>query len=155
MVRLSSRWTPIVRRYALPVWLSMAILPAAYAVAQGGLTKNPWNLLIATVFVAGFGYLLHRQSKQLVDSVYDCGSFLQIQRDELVDRIPLEFIAEISTGHVPRSTTIVLQLSRETAFGVRVSFIPRYVFVKVPIGAHPIAKELLIRAAAARASSVV
>jgi len=154
MVRLSSRLNPFVRRFALPVWVCLAFGSAAYAAVQGGLTKDSSALFITAVFVVVFGYLLQRQSRQLVDSVVDCGGFLEVRRDEVVVRVPLQSIAEIATGYVPRSTTIVLRLSVETALGTSVRFIPRYMFLKLPVGAHPIAKELLARAAVARGSGV-
>ena len=152
MVRISSRWMPFVRRFSVPLWATVSAVSAGFAFVGGRTANDPWDVGFGLVFFVAFGVLLHGFSKDLVDSVHDCGTFLQVQRDEVTEQIPMRQITGVSTSLLARPAKIVLRLSQQSAFGHAVCFLPRVRFFTPPVGTNAIAKELLSRAAVARES---
>ena len=125
---------------------------AFVAAVSGALDTDPWKA-VDLVFLILFGVLLSRFTHTLVDSVGDCGDHLLVSRDGKFEKIPVQSIVEVDAGYLVNSGRVVLHLSPASSFGQEISFIPQYSLSLTGVGANSIAKELSIRAQAARAMS--
>ena len=100
--------------------------------------------IVAPIIMAVFGYFIMRQFVfDLVDIVYDDGDSLVVRNKNIEDRIPLSNIMNISHMSLSGPPRITLTLRENSKFGKEITFAPPHKFI--PLGTHPIARELIER----------
>ncbi len=89
----------------------------------------------------------------LADEVNDHGTYLEVRRGNVVDRIDFNNIMNVSAAEYINPPRVTLRLVRAGAFGKHVSFSPKVPFSFRPLTKSAIVENLAERAYAARSRS--
>jgi hypothetical protein len=155
MRKLSSRVTAIHKKAFPLVWFGGWGAFALIAF-QTGATRQNGGLALAIVpaFMAILGYFLMKNLLwDLVDEVYDAGSFLLVKNGGREYRVPFSDIVNVNSTvavNPPRITLRLKGASAQSGLGTEMVFSPQRPLTLNPFAKIPIAEELISRVEEAR-----
>jgi len=98
------------------------------------------------IFMAVFGFfLMKRLVWDLVDEVYDCGTYLLIRNRDEEDAVPFTNIMNVSVSAQQRPPRITLRLITPGKFGNEIAFSPATQFSLNPFAKNQVAEDLILR----------
>jgi hypothetical protein len=155
MRQISSRST-IFTKWIVPfLFCGFLLVFAGISVSDGTLEQDPLFLLgpfLGLVFsLAMFRFYLWN----LADTVFDHGTYLVAKRRGIEARVPLDNIMNVSSSALSNPKRVTLRLVKPCALGSEIAFIPKTAFTFNPFAKVAVAENLMERAFAARARSVV
>ncbi len=127
MQRISSKATYYQKRLLPIFWfgfLGFMIIVGFYSTV---FKKDgpPTAVLIVPLIMAAFGFFLFKKILfDLVDEVYDCGSFLLIKNGDTEESIPLSNIKNVNYSVMVNPPRVTLSLRESCSFGHEISFSP-------------------------------
>ena len=148
------------KRISTPYTFSRKIFPflfygflavfLGFVVMSGVFRKEPLFLVVPCV-MAVVGYFFMRAAlRDLVDDVFDCGSFLLVRKGRLKESIPLANIININFAINQRPARITLTLEKPGKFGKEISFAPPPRIYLTPYPRNEVVEDLIDRAQMAR-----
>jgi hypothetical protein len=150
MQRISSSGTFFSKRIFPALFLGFLAYFALDAYRSGDFSNDP--LLIAGIaFMALVGTFIFRVFVwDLADEVNDHGSYLEVRRGKVIDKIEFNNIMNVSAAEYVNPPRVTLRLVKAGAFGRHVSFSPKVPFSFRPLAKSAVVEELAERAYAAR-----
>lgn len=155
MRKLSSKMTAFHKKAFPLVWFSGWGAFAVIALSTGA-TQQTGGLALAIIpaFMAAFGYFLMKNLVwDLVDEVYDAGSFLLVKNGGREYRVPFSDIVNVNSTvavNPPRITLRLKGASAQSGLGAEMVFSPQRPLTFNPFAKVPIAEELIARVEEAR-----
>jgi len=149
-----------VKRISTPYTFSKKIFPflfygflavfLTFAVMSGVFRKEPLFLVVPCVMAVVGYFFMRAVLRDLVDDVFDCGSFLLVRKGHLEERIPLANVININFAINQRPARITLTLEKPGKFGREISFAPPPKIYLTPYPRNEVVEDLIERAQAAR-----
>ncbi len=155
MRKLSSKMTAFHKKAFPLVWFGGWGAFAIIALSTGA-TQHSGGLALAIIpaFMAAFGYFLMKNLLwDLVDEVYDAGSFLLVKNGGREYRIPFSDIVNVNSTvavNPPRITLRLKGASAQSGLGTEMVFSPQRPLTFNPFAKVPIAEELISKVEEAR-----
>lgn len=155
MRKLSSKMTALHKKAFPLVWFGGLAAVIVITLLAGALDKEGGLVIVVMpFFMAIFGYFLFKNLLwDLVDEVYDGGSFLLVKNGGQEFRVPLTDIVNVNCTIAVNPPRITLRLkgkSAQSALGTEVVFSPQRPLTLNPFAKVPIAEELISRVEEAR-----
>jgi hypothetical protein len=150
--QLTSFSVPLSKRVIPVLFYASMGVAAVLGVLDGELLAHPESAL-GLILVAAVFYMFQKLLvSDTADEVVDFGSYLLVQRRGAKDRIELRDIVKVDASLNLSPPLMTLHLAKPSKFGSIVTFIPAGGRLN-PFGEHPLAKEIVRRAEAARGIS--
>jgi hypothetical protein len=150
MQRISSSGTFFSKRI-FPVLFLGFLAYFAFDTYRGGEFSSDPLLLGGIAFMAVLGTFIFRVFVwDLADEVNDHGTFLEVRRGRVVDKIEFQNIMNVSAAEYVNPPRVTLRLVKAGAFGTHVSFSPKVPFSFRPLANSAVVEDLAERAYAAR-----
>jgi hypothetical protein len=151
MQRISSSGTFFSKRVLPTLFLGILGLFAIDAYRSDDFSSDAF-VLAGLAFMAVVGIFVFRVFVwDLADEVDDHGSYLEVRRGKIVDRIEFSNIMNVSAAEYANPPRVTLRLVEEGALGKNVSFSPKIPLSFRPLATSTVVEELTERACAARA----
>jgi len=145
MKKISSGFTFFNKKVFPVIWFGFLLLFVTVAITSGALQKDPM-FLIVPLFMFGIGYLVMKMLVfDLMDEVFDCGSYLLVKNRDMQDHVYLADVMNISITTYMNPPRITLRLRKPSRFGTEISFSPITGFRLNPFARNPIAEDLILR----------
>jgi len=127
------------------IWFGfLGVLGVGVGLGRGEGQGPPFALIV--IFMAVFGFFVMRKLVwDLVDEVYDCGTFLLIRNGPEEDSVPLANIMNVSVALFQNPKRITLRLITPGKFGSEISFSPVTPFTLNPFAKNQVAEDLIQR----------
>jgi len=122
----------------------------AFVGMSGAFRKEPLFLVVPCVMAVGGYFFMRAVLRDLVDDVYDCGSFLLVRKGRLEESIPLANIINVNFAINQRPARITLTLDKPGKFGKEISFAPPPKIYLIPYPRNEVVEDLIERAQMAR-----
>jgi hypothetical protein len=146
MQRISSAGTYFSKRIFPTLFLGFLVYFSVDAYLSGDFSNDP-VLLAGIAFITVLGtYIFRVFVWDLADEVNDHGTYLEVRRGTVVDKIEFSNIMNVSAAEYANPPRVTLRLVKAGAFGEHVSFSP-----KVPLSFRPLAKSAVLEDLAERA----
>ena len=123
------------------------------AYRSGELASDPFLIVGMLFMVVVGGFVFRVFVWDLADEVDDHGTFLEVRRGSVTDRIPMSNIMNVSATQFVNPPRVTLKLVKPGPLGREVSFSPKLPFSLGPITKSAIVEDLTERAYAARTKS--
>jgi hypothetical protein len=153
MQRISSSGTFFSKRVFPVLFLGFLGYFALDAYRNEEFSSDPF-LIVGIGFMAVVGLFIFRVFVwDLADEVNDHGTYLEVRRGSVVEKIEFKNIMNVSAAEYINPPRVTLRLVRAGAFGTHVSFSPKVPFSFRPLARSAVVEALAERAYAARARS--
>jgi hypothetical protein len=153
MQRISSSGTFFSKRVFPALFLGILGLFAVDAYRSNDFSSDTF-VLVGLAFMAVVGIFIFRVFVwDLADEVNDHGTYLEVRRGRIIDRIEFSNIMNVSAAEYANPPRVTLRLVTEGAFGKNVSFSPKIPLSFRPLATSSVVEELTERAYAARVRS--
>ncbi len=153
MNRISSKASFFVKRIFPIFWFGFLLLCVAIGVFSGIVRTDP-IFLIMPFAMAIFGFFLMRMLVwDLADEVTDHGSYLQVRRGSVEDRVDLANIMNVSSSLLVNPPRVTLRLITPGRFGKEIVFSPIRPFTLNPFASYPVVDDLIERVHRARSGT--
>ena len=150
MQRISSSGTFFSKRIFPALFLGFLVYFAIDAYRNGDLGTDPF-LVVGIAFMAVVGVFIFRVFVwDLADEVNDFGTYLEVRRGRVTDKIEFSNIMNVSASEYVNPPRVTLRLVRPGALGKHVSFSPKVPFSFLPLAKSAVVEDLAERAYAAR-----
>ena len=150
MKKISSGQTYFSKRVFPFLWFGFLGFFVLVTLSSGNVAQDPMSLGIPLI-MAVFGFFIMRLLVwDLVDEVYDCGSFLLVRNRDEEDSIPLANVMNVSVSTNQRPPRITLRLVNPCKFGTEIAFSPLTPFTLNPFAKNQVAEDLILRVHAER-----
>jgi hypothetical protein len=123
------------------------------AYRSGELASDPFLIVGMLFMVVVGGFVFRVFVWDLADEVDDHGTFLEVRRGSVTDRIPMSNIMNVSATQFANPPRVTLKLVKPGPLGREVSFSLKLPFSLGPITKSAIVEDLTERAYAARTKS--
>lgn len=158
MRKLSSKMTAFHKKAFPLVWFGGWAAFALAAASSGAIFgKGGFLLVVMPLGMAALGYFLMKNLLwDLVDEVYDAGSFLLVKNGGREYRIPFSDIVNVNSTvavNPPRITLRLKGASAQSGLGTEMVFSPQRPLTFNPFAKVPIAEELISKVEEARRSA--
>ena len=138
-------------KWVVPLaWFGGLAFVMGQAMVTDSAEADIFAVLIPVVMIV-LGFLFFKTLLwDLADAVYDHGSYLQVRRGSVEDRISLDNVMNVSSTPMMNPPRVTLRLVKPCAFGTHVSFLPKSSLLSLGFSTPRIAEQLIERAYAAR-----
>ena len=152
MKKISSGSLFITKKVFPLLWFGILAFVALVGIVSKAYYNTP-VILVVPCIMAVFGYFLMKKLVwDLVDEVYDYGSYLLVKNNGQEERISLSNIMNVSATTMINPPRITLRLVTPCRFGSEIAFSPARPFTLNPFAKNAVAEDLIARVYLARPS---